>query len=145
MRLCLEINCVNEFMDLSKEMKVNLRKSGPPVNPTEPPRSGSGWTPPLLFFIYCLFVHLHCFYGWWLRKLGSGHWHPPMNPRETDSGSGIPENHRYRSQYRLRGRDEASGDRWGGGAELRIWVPGRCTGIVSLHTLAAPPGSWLTL
>ena len=25
--------------------------------------------------------------------MGSGHWHPPVNPREIDPGFGIPGNH----------------------------------------------------
>ena len=37
---------------------------------------------------FALFVHLLSFYGWWLSKLDSGHWHSSMNPREVDRGPG---------------------------------------------------------
>ena len=67
----------------------------PPVNPTQPPQSGPGGniTHTCFHTFFSLFVHLLCFYGWWLSKLGSGHWHPPMNTREMDPGPGIPGSH----------------------------------------------------
>ena len=63
-----------------------------PVNTTHPPQSDPGVNATHTYF-HTIFAYELCFYGWRPTKMSSGHWHPPMNPRKTDPGPGIPGSH----------------------------------------------------
>lgn len=69
--------------------------------------------------------------------MGSGHWHPSMSTRETDSDSGIPGSHRV-SVPTSDGKGEM---RRLGGDETYLWVFGKPTDMVepqnSLLSLSA--------
>ena len=105
-----------------------------PRSITQPPQSGPGVNTTHTGFhtFFALFVHLLCFYGWWLSKLGSGHWHPPVNPRETDPGSGIPGSHLV-SFPTSGGKAEMRRQGTGGGGKAYLWVFGGHAGMADLQ------------
>ena len=61
--------------------------------------------------------------------MGSGHWHPPMNPRETDPGPGIPGSHLV-SLPTSGGKGEMRRQGAGGGGTAHLHVVGGYLGVV---------------
>ena len=102
----------------------------PPVNPTQPPQSGPGvnTTHTCFHAFFVLLVHSLCFYEWWLSNMGSGHWHPPMNPRDADPQPWYPRKSLVSFPTLM-----ARGSRTPGGRAAGLSAFGRLTGLVSCN------------